>query len=75
MYEAQIQAATEKFATLLREQLTRVDGLKEQGDFVDYAKLDKIIIGVCGGDGIGPTITAQSARVLEHLLADEIPYF
>ncbi|MBQ2273372.1 MAG: isocitrate/isopropylmalate dehydrogenase family protein [Clostridia bacterium] len=72
MYEAQIQAATEKFATLLREQLTRVDGLKEQGDFVDYAKLDKIIIGVCGGDGIGPTITAQSARVLEHLLADEI---
>ena len=72
MYEAQIQAATEKFAALLEEQLKRVDGLKSQGDFVDYAKLDKIIIGVCGGDGIGPTITAQSRRVLEYLLADEI---
>ena len=72
MYEAQIQAATEKFAALLEEQLKRVDGLKAQGDFIDYSKLDKIIIGVCGGDGIGPTITAQSKRVLEHLLADEI---
>ena len=72
MYEAQIKAATEKFSALLEEQLTRVDGLKEQGDFIDYSKLDKIIIGVCGGDGIGPTITAQSRRVLEHLLADEV---
>ncbi len=72
MYEAQIQAATEKFAALLEEQLKRVDGLKAQGDFIDYGKLDKIIIGVCGGDGIGPTITAQSKRVLEHLLADEV---
>ncbi|MBQ1272316.1 MAG: isocitrate/isopropylmalate dehydrogenase family protein [Clostridia bacterium] len=72
MYEAQIQAATEKFAALLEEQLKRVEGLKAQGDFIDYAKLDKIIIGVCGGDGIGPTITAQSKRVLEYLLADEV---
>ena len=32
MYEAQIQAATEKFAALLEEQLKRVDGLKAQGD-------------------------------------------
>ncbi len=72
MYEAQIQAATEKFAALLEEQLKRVDGLKSQGDFVDYSKLDKIIIGVCGGDGIGPTITAQSRRVLEYLLADQV---
>ncbi|MBO5214096.1 MAG: isocitrate/isopropylmalate dehydrogenase family protein [Clostridia bacterium] len=72
MYKEQIKAATEKFAALLEEQLKRVDGLKSQGDFIDYAKLDKIIIGVCGGDGIGPTITAQSRRVLEYLLADEI---
>ncbi len=72
MYKEQIKAATEKFAALLEEQLKRVDGLKSQGDFIDYAKLDKIVIGVCGGDGIGPTITAQSRRVLEYLLADEI---
>ena len=42
------------------------------GDAVDYTKMDKIVIGVCGGDGIGPTITAETARVLEHLLADEV---
>lgn len=72
MYEEQIQKATEQFASLLKDQLTRVDGLKTQGGFTDYASLDKIIIGVCGGDGIGPTITAQSRRVLEYLLADEV---
>ena len=46
--------------------------MKQQGDFVDYAKLDKLIIGVCGGDGIGPIITNEAARVLEHMLADEV---
>ena len=46
--------------------------MKAQGDFVDYQSLDKIVIGVCGGDGIGPAITAQAQRVLEYLLSDEV---
>jgi isocitrate dehydrogenase (NAD+) len=37
---------------------------------VDYPSLDCIRIGVCGGDGIGPTITAQARRVLEFILSD-----
>ena len=69
---ASIEAAKEKFGKLLEEQLKRVEEMKAQGDFVDYTKLDKIIIGVCGGDGIGPAITGQAARVLEYLLADDI---
>jgi len=46
--------------------------MKSQGDFVDYDALDAIKIGVCGGDGIGPTITAAAREVLEYVLADEI---
>ncbi|VDN49205.1 Isocitrate dehydrogenase [Petrocella atlantisensis] len=60
------------FETLVNNQKARVAKMKEQGDFIDYKSLDKIIIGVVGGDGIGPAITAQSQRVLEFLLADEV---
>ncbi|MBF7097645.1 isocitrate/isopropylmalate dehydrogenase family protein [Alkalibacter sp. M17DMB] len=46
--------------------------MKEEKDFIDFDTLDKVIIGVVGGDGIGPFITAQAQRVLEFLLEDEI---
>ena len=59
-----IEAAKEKFGLLLEEQLSRVERMKSEADFVDYSKLDKIIIGVTGGDGIGPAITEQAQRVL-----------
>ena len=72
MTQQQKQAALEKFAALLDKQDARVQKMKEQGDFVDYSKLDKLIIGVCGGDGIGPIITNEAARVLEHMLQDEV---
>ena len=72
MTDLQIKNAVEKFEALVREQNERSDRIKAQGDFVDYAKLDKIIIGVCGGDGIGPIITKESARVLEYMLADKV---
>lgn len=72
MYEEKISAALEAYEKLLREQLERNEEIKETKDFVDYSSLEKIIIGVCGGDGIGPVITAESARVLEFLLADDI---
>ena len=72
MTEAQIKNAVEKFESLIREQSDRSDTIKAQGDFVDYSKLDKIIIGVCGGDGIGPIITKESARVLEYMLSDKV---
>jgi isocitrate dehydrogenase (NAD+) len=68
----QIEAAKEKFGQLLEEQLLRVEDMKSQGDFVDYKSLDQIIIGVCGGDGIGPAITAQAQRILEYLLKDDV---
>ena len=46
MYENEIEKAKEKFGELLKKQLTRVEEMKAQGDFVDYKSLDKIVIGV-----------------------------
>ena len=71
-YTTQIAEAKEKFGKLLEEQLKRVEDMKAQGDFLDYTALPTIKIGVCGGDGIGPAITAQAQRILEYLLADEV---
>ena len=70
--ETTIQAAIQKFEALIRAQQARAEAIKQQGDFTDYAALDKLVIGVCGGDGIGPIITGESARVLKHLLAGEV---
>ena len=67
-----IEAAKERFGQLLENQLKRVEEMKAQGDFIDYKALDKIIIGVCGGDGIGPAITSQAQRILEYLLSKDI---
>ena len=72
MTEAQVKAAVEKFEQLVREQNERSENIKKQGDFIDYNKLDKITIGVCGGDGIGPIITHEAARVLAFLLKNDV---
>ncbi len=69
-YKAQLDKACEKFRKLMADQLTRVEDMKAQGDFVDYTKLKTLKIGVCGGDGIGPIISAQARRVLEFILDD-----
>ena len=70
--EQNIQNALNHFERLLRSQMERAERLKNEKDFVDYASLDQIIIGVCGGDGIGPTITKESARVLRYLLKQQV---
>ena len=67
-----VNIASEKFARLLNSQLDRVEKINLAGDFTDYSKLDKIVIGICGGDGIGPMISSVSQSVLEYLLADEV---
>ncbi len=72
MNEQNISAALSAYEKLLREQLERNEKIKETKDFIDYSSLEKIIIGVCGGDGIGPVITAEAARVLEFLLKKDV---
>lgn len=67
-----IEAAKEHFGEIIEQQLARIDRLKEEGDFVDFPAKDEIVIGVVGGDGIGPFITAEAQRVLEFLLQDDV---
>ena len=69
-YNVQLDEACAKFRAVLEGQLKRVEDMKSQGDFTDYSAIDTIKIGVCGGDGIGPIITKEAARVLKFMLAD-----
>jgi isocitrate dehydrogenase (NAD+) len=72
-YETQaIEKAKEHFGRILQEQLSRVSQMKSAGDWIDYSTIKPIIIGEVGGDGIGPYITHEARRVLEHILRKEI---
>ena len=71
-YEAEIKAAAEKYEQLLREQLARVDRMEADKSEKDFTRLDKVVIGVCGGDGIGPIICGAARDILEYLLEAEI---
>ena len=67
-----IERAKEHFGRLLEEQVARVERMKKDQEWPDFAKLKPIIIGVCGGDGIGPFISEQAERVLRGILADDV---
>ena len=67
-----IDHALKQFEKVMRAQLERIERMKQNNQPIDYQKLDKIIVGVCGGDGIGPIITKESARVLEFLLKEQV---
>lgn len=72
MNDAEINAAKEHFGKLLKEQFKRVEEMKASSGWIDYSKLDKLIVGVVGGDGIGPYICKHAENVLKELLKDEI---
>lgn len=71
-YTKELDIACEKFRRIMEGQLRRVEEMKAQGDFIDYGALEKLRIGVCGGDGIGPVITREAERVLRSILSDEV---
>ena len=71
-YEKYIDDAAAKFRSLLTEQLLRQERMESDDGAKDFASMKKIIIGIVPGDGIGPIIMEQAARVLETLLADDI---
>ena len=69
---AVIEKAKEHFGKILKEQLERVETMKKAAEWIDYSKLKPIIIGIIGGDGIGPYIAKDARRVLEFMLKDEV---
>ncbi len=66
----QLEQALAHFKTLLEDQFRRLETMDKPKK--DFASMDTITIGIAPGDGIGPIITGQAARILEHLLAKEI---
>ena len=70
--EKYIDNAVEHFRSLLTEQIARQQKMENDNSVTDYSKLDKIIIGICYGDGIGPIISKESKRLLEFIIKDEI---
>ena len=72
MTDEMIKTSVEKFEKLLIAQQQRAERIKAEKDFVDYSALDNLIIGICGGDGIGPVITHEAERVLRFLLKEDV---
>ena len=66
-----VERAKEHFGEVLVEQLERVERMKAALDWVDYATVRPIVIGIVGGDGIGPYICRHAQHILEFLLEDE----
>jgi len=71
-YESDIKACVEKYETILREQIARAERMESEAGAVDFTKKEKIVIGVIGGDGIGPIIMESAKKVLDLLLAEKI---
>jgi isocitrate dehydrogenase (NAD+) len=70
--QAAIEKAKEHFGKLVKEQLDRVERMKHSEGWTDHSKKERIVIGIVGGDGIGPYICKHARTVLEFLLAEEI---
>ena len=60
------------FKALLEEQLSRCEKMENEAERTDFSNKEKIVIGIIGGDGIGPIIVREAKKVAEKLLADEI---
>lgn len=67
-----IERAKEHLGKVLEAQFQRIEKMKQTQDFIDFDSLSPIVIGIVGGDGIGPFITAEAQKILEFLLKDEV---
>ncbi len=70
--EKYIDEAVNHFRSLLTEQIKRQQKMENDNTFTDFSKLETIVIGVLGGDGIGPVITDEAIKLLKFLLKEEI---
>lgn len=70
--EEQIRRAGERFGELIREEMERIERMKEGRQVTDFSSLDPVVIGILPGDGIGPIIMKQTIRVLKELIRDEL---
>lgn len=67
-----IKKAKETFGTLIESEFERIEKMKSSKEVTDFSTMEKIVIGVLPGDGIGPIIMKEALKVVECLLDDEI---
>lgn len=67
-----IQVAQAQFGKLIEGEYERIARMKQAEEITDFSKLDKIIVGILPGDGVGPILMKQAVRVVEELMQDEI---
>jgi len=67
-----IEKAKAHFEEILREQLERIEQMKSAEDWIDYSTLKQLLIGIIGGDGIGPFISEHAKKILEFLLDEDV---
>lgn len=67
-----ISQAKEKFGELIQSELVRIERMKQEEGVKDFGKLEKIVVGILPGDGIGPIIMEQALRVIRTLIPEEI---
>ena len=66
-----LQKVSAHFISVIEQQLNRLDKIKNSDDWINYKDINPIIIGMIGGDGIGPIISDATRYVLEELLSKE----
>lgn len=62
----------EKLEALIASEQDRIEKMKSVEEFTDFKKLEKVIIGILPGDGIGPIVMKQALKVLNYLVEKEI---
>lgn len=67
-----VTQAQEKFGELIQSELGRIERMKQGNKVKDFSRLDKIVIGILPGDGIGPIIMEQALRVIRALIGQEL---
>jgi isocitrate dehydrogenase (NAD+) len=66
-----LENAKRHFESIVLQQLKRVDQLKTHEEWIDY-QIRPIVLGLVGGDGIGPYIMHEASRILQFLMVDRI---
>ena len=67
-----LETSKKHFEDIIMQRIRRVEKIDGGSKPINFDRLDKIIIGVAPGDGIGPTICGQAYSLLKRLLESEI---
>jgi isocitrate dehydrogenase (NAD+) len=67
-----VSLSLDNFSKLIASEFKRIEKMKEAKEFTNFKELEKVIVGIATGDGIGPIIIEQARRVLNLLLEEEI---